>query len=164
MSDAERNALIADVGTLDPELAQAFLEAPQQAKILPSSLRQIHENALKTQHGEAPFAELAALEEGIKIADTAITAAREEIASEVGGLSKFDEAARPYEKLSSAAWLRDFNGEVRSFHVENNRGYWNAASQEEIDNGVYFESAEQWRMAQSGAIPQHMKEQGNGQF
>jgi hypothetical protein len=46
------------------------------------------------------------LEAGIKIADDVITAAREEIALEVGGVAKLDEAAKPFEKLSSAAWLK----------------------------------------------------------
>lgn len=112
LPDAERNALVADVSTLDPELAQAFLEAPQQAKILPSSLRQIHDHALRAQHGEGTFAELADLEAGIKIADTTIAAAREEIAFEVGGTAKVDEAAKPFEKMAGAPWLRKFGDEL----------------------------------------------------
>jgi hypothetical protein len=168
MSDIERNAYLAKAGdNLDPELQQAFLEAPEYSKVLPTDLEAIHMRALKQQHGET-ITELANLEAGIKIVDDVITAARDEVAQEVGGTAKLDAAAAPYEKMQSAAWLRKFNENgsdvVKSFHIVGNRGHWDTATEEEVEGGMYFKSADEWRMAQSGAIPQHMKEQGNGQF
>jgi hypothetical protein len=167
LSDDERNAYLAKAGdNLDPELQQAFLEAPEYSKILPTDLEAIRMRALKQQHGEEAITELADLEAGIKTADDTIAAAREEVALEVGGIAKFDEAAKPYEMLQSAPWLKKFttNGvdEVRAFTVRDGRGYWNPASAEELENGVYFRTAEEWRMAQSGIVPQHVKEQLNG--
>jgi hypothetical protein len=162
LPDAERNALTADVTTLDPELAQAFLEAPSYSKILPSSLQQIHDRALKAAHGEEAITELHDLEAGIKIADDVITAAREEVAQEVGGIAKLNAAAAPYEKMQSAAWLRKFGEEVRAFSIQNGRGYWNPATEGELENGMFFRTSEEWRMAQSGIVPQHLKENLNG--
>jgi hypothetical protein len=122
----------------------------------------------RSRHGEEALTELRDLETGIKIASDTIEAAREEVANEVGGIAKLNTAAAPYEKLQSAAWLKKFmtDGveEVRSFHVIGNRGHWNPASEDELENGMYFKSADEWRMAQSGIVPQHVKEQGNGQF
>jgi hypothetical protein len=163
MSDSERSQYLARAGdSLDSELAQAFLEAPEYAKVLPSDLEAIHERALKQQHGEAALTELAELESAIKIADDTITAAREEVAHEVGGTAKLDTAAAPFEKMQGAAWLRKFGEEVRSFHVSDNKGHWNVATEEELENGLFFSTAEEWRMAQSGVIPHSMKEKANG--
>jgi hypothetical protein len=169
MSDSERNAYLAKAGdNLDPELQQAILEVPEFSGLLRSDIERLHDSALKAQHGEEALTELRDLETGIKIASDTIEAAREEVANEVGGIAKLNTAAAPYEKLQSAAWLKKFmtDGveEVRSFHVIGNRGHWNPASEDELENGMYFKSADEWRMAQSGIVPQHVKEQGNGQF
>jgi hypothetical protein len=86
---------------------QGLLEVgPQFSKVLPSSLQQIHDHALKEQHGDEILRELADLEAGIKVAEGTITAAREEIAFDVGGTAKFDEAAKPYGRLSESVWLK----------------------------------------------------------
>jgi hypothetical protein len=141
---------------------------PEFSGLLRSDIERLHESALKAQHGEEALAELRDLETGIKIASDTIEAAREEVANEVGGIAKLNAASAPYEKLQSAAWLKKFmtDGveEVRSFHVTGNRGYWNPASEEELENGMYFKTADEWRMAQSGIVPHQMKEHGNGQF
>jgi hypothetical protein len=109
LPETERNQYLAKVGdNLDPELQQAFLEAPEHTKLLPTDLEAIHMRALKAQHGEEAFKELAELEAGIKIADDTITIAREEIAFEAGGIAKFDEAAKPFEKMSNAVYLKKF--------------------------------------------------------
>jgi hypothetical protein len=130
--------------------------------LLRSDIEQLHARALKAQHGEEAFAELGDLEAGIKIADDAVKAAREEIAFEVGGTAKLDEAAKPYEKLQSAAWLKKFGDEVRSFHVNGNRGHWIAATEDEIENGMYFRSADEWRLAQGGIAPLTMEKSNGG--
>jgi hypothetical protein len=142
MSDSERNAYLAKTGdNLDPELQQAFLEAPEYSKVLPTDLEAIHMRALKQQHGEVALAELADLESAIKIADDTITAAREEVAQECGGVAKLDEAAAPYEKLLGATWLKKFGDEVRSFHVHERtahmgaHGTWDKATEAEIESG-----------------------------
>jgi hypothetical protein len=161
MSDSERNQYLAKAGdNLDPELQQAFLEAPEHSKLLPSDLERVRERALRAQHGDEAFTELHDLEAGIAIAADVVAAARETIALDVGGVAALDTAAAPYEKMQDAAWLRKFGDEVRSFHVNGNRGYWNPASPEEIENGAFFSTADEWRAAQAGVIPANLKPNG----
>ena len=57
LPDKERNALTADVATLDGELARAFLELPEYSKILPSDLDRIRDLALTAQHGAEALAD-----------------------------------------------------------------------------------------------------------
>jgi hypothetical protein len=147
---------------LDPELAQAILEAPEFSGLLRSDVEQLHMRALKQQHGEEAFNELVDLEAAIKIADDVINAAREEVAFEVGGTAALDKAAAPFEKMQSAAWLRKFGEEVRAFRVEGNKGYWDPATEDQIENGLYFKSADEWRLAQGGIVPLSMTEKSNG--
>jgi hypothetical protein len=81
------------------ELRQGLLEVgPRFANVHESSLQRIHEHAIKQQHGTEVFQEIEAIEEGIKVAEAAIVAAREEIALDCGGLKALDEAAKPYEQ------------------------------------------------------------------
>jgi hypothetical protein len=165
MPDRERTQYLARMGdNLDPELQQAILEAPEHSGLLPSDIEAVHVRALKQQHGEEAFTELAQLEGAIKVADDVVKAAREEIAFEVGGNAKLDEAAAPYEKMAGAAWLKKVDNEVRAFNIRNGRGYWDPATAEEVENGMYFATADEWRVAQSGAIPQSMKGQNNGKL
>jgi hypothetical protein len=170
MSDSERNAYIAKAGdSLDPELRQAILEVPEFSGLLPSDIELLHKRALVEQHGEEALTGLADLEAGIKIADDVIAKAREEVAFEVGGTRKFDEAAKPYEKLLGAAWLRKFsaNGveEVRSFHVDGRTGRtgtWLPATPEELENGAFFKDGTEWQAAAQGVVLHSMKEHVNG--
>jgi hypothetical protein len=167
MSDSERNAYIAKAGdSLDLELRQAILEVPEFSGLLRSDIERLHESALKAQHGEEALAELRDLETGIKIADDTITKAREEVAFEVGGVAKLDAAAKPYEKLLGAAWLKKFNENgsevVKSFHVRGRYGTWDTATEAEIEGGMYFSSAEEWRAATQGIVLHSMKEHVNG--
>jgi hypothetical protein len=161
LPEAERNQYLAKVGdNLDPELQQAILEAPEHTKMLPTDIEAIHMRALTRQHGEKAFAELTALEEGIKIAADVVEAAREEIALEVGGRAKLDATAAPYEKMIGSEWLRkvEANGveEVRAFNIRNGRGYWEAANEEQLENGNFYASADEWRMANAGVVPPSM--------
>jgi hypothetical protein len=170
MSDSERNAYIAKAGdSLDPELRQAILEVPEFSGLLPSDIELLHKRALVEQHGEEALTGLADLEAGIKIADDVIAKVREEVAFEVGGTRKFDEAAKPYEKLLGAAWLRKFstNGveEVRSFHVDGRTGRtgtWLPATPEELENGAFFKDGTEWQAAAQGVVLHSMKEHVNG--
>jgi hypothetical protein len=109
---AERNALTADVAAIDPELQQAFLEVPSYAKVLPSVLDEIRERALKAQHGEDEIAEVQKIEDAVRIAEDTVVVARQEVAFDVGGLAKFNEAAAPYEKAATAPWLRKYRASV----------------------------------------------------
>src|SRR5262249_4568749 len=81
MSNEERNSYIAkNLGKLDPELVQAFFEAPEYSKILPSDLAQIRNRALRSQHGDDAIDELKQLDAGIALADRVVRMAREELA------------------------------------------------------------------------------------
>jgi hypothetical protein len=158
LPESTRNALTADVSTMDPELAAGLLEVGQQfANILPSSLQQLHEHALRQQHGDAVFAELENLSTGIKIAEDTIAAVREDVSLDVGGIAKLNEAAAPYERIAESVWLKKFaDGEVRAFSVRNGRGYWDVATAEQIERGRNYPNAEAWRAAQAsiGVTPE----------
>jgi hypothetical protein len=161
MSDAARNNYIAEHrDNLDPELAQAILELPEHAKLLPSDIEAIHEHVLKEQHGEQEFTELSNLESAIKVAGDTIAAAYEEISFDVGGAAKLREAAAPYEKMVGSAWLKKFNTgegeEVRAFNIRNGHGYWDPADADQIENGNFYASAQEWRMANEGVVPPSM--------
>ena len=108
LPDKERNALTADVATLDGELARAFLELPEYSKILPSDLDRIRDLALTAQHGAEALADQRELEVGVAIAERVVALARQEVAADAGGPQKFDAAAAPYEKAASAPWLRKY--------------------------------------------------------
>jgi hypothetical protein len=170
MSDSERARFIAQAGDkLDPELAQAFLEAPEYAKLLPSDLSAIREQALRREYGDEVFSEIENLEAGIKIASDTLAAARAEIADDVGGLEALNRAAEPFEKLSNAPWLKKFPGEdgaevIRTPHAKpGGRTFtWREATSEEIAAGIYFGSYDEYRAAQAGALPPSAKPNGGG--
>jgi hypothetical protein len=167
--DRERNALTADAAALDPELVQVFLEMPGYAKVLSSDLDQIRERALRAQHGDEAFAEVAELADGIKIADDIIVAARQEIGFDVGGLARLNEAAAPFEKAATAPWLKKFteNGVevVRRFKIVDNTvggGRWTPATPQELEDGVFFANAGEYERAQRGEFTFVPKENQNG--
>jgi len=164
LSGSERNALIAkglEGNSLDPELAQVFLEMPDYAKVLPSDLERVRDSALRAQHGDEAINEIAEAEEAIKITEIAIAAAAQEIASEVGGPAKLDAAAAPHVAQIGALWLRritnsDGSEQVQVFKkaavpYKNPRGdvggSWPLASPEEIENGRFFASHAEWQAA-----------------
>jgi hypothetical protein len=154
MSDSERNSYIAEnIDSLDPELVQGILEEPKFSGVLPSDFERLRDRALREQHGDRAIAELVDLEAGIAIADGAITAAREEIAQDVGGLAKFNAAAEPFEKTMGVLWLRktlgaDGTAAVKVFkQVSPKEGRWADATPEEIEAGRFFGSFDEWRAA-----------------
>jgi hypothetical protein len=167
MPDAERNSYLAkNIDNLDPELAQAFLEAPEYSKIMPSDLHQIRERALTAQHGAEAIAEIQELEAGIAIADDVVAVSREEIAQDVGGLAKFDAAAEPFERAASAPWLRKAlkdGAEVVQVFARFGQGKfdytWREATPQVIEQGMFFPTAAEWQQA-GGAFP--TMEQANG--
>ena len=66
---------------------------PRSGRILPSD--QGHHSARRRRPLGMGLGEKSLLEEGIKIAEDVITAARAEVAAEVGGLAVFEPAAKP---------------------------------------------------------------------
>jgi hypothetical protein len=82
MPPEERNRYLStNLEKMDPEMALAIREMPGEMTGIPGSLReQLIDLALQAQHGEA-IAELQHLERGIEVADRALNAAREEIAT-----------------------------------------------------------------------------------
>jgi hypothetical protein len=163
MSDSERNSYIAEtIDHLDPELVQGILEVPEFSGVLPSDLERLRDRALRGQHGDEAIAELHELETGIAIADDVVTKAREEIARDVGGEQVFAEASKPYVRAMNAPWLKKFyeNGaeHIRTFKVVKDSigqsGRWVDPTPEELEQGVYFSTAAEWRAAQaSDAVP-----------
>jgi hypothetical protein len=155
MPSNERNTFIAkNLGRLDPELVQAFLEAPEYSQLLPSDLAQIRERALREQHGDDAVDELEEFDRGIALADRAVRMAREELAIEAGvDLAKFNEAARPYEN-APAPWLRKCweNGKevvrVARFNADpRTGGTLSIPTEEELQTGKFYKDIHEYRKA-----------------
>ena len=155
MSNEERNSYIAkNLGKLDPELVQAFFEAPEYSKILPSDLAQIRDRALRAQHGDDAVDELEEVDRGIALADRAVRMAREELAVEAGvDLAKFNEVAKPYEN-APAPWLRKCweNGKevirVARFNTDpRTGGTLGVPTEEELQTGKFYKDIREFREA-----------------
>ena len=151
----ERHAIGANFEKLDPELALAITEMPAPLSgVLETDRQQLLDRALQARHGKE-LAELRTLEAAIPIVETVVEAGREEIAHEAGvfDLAKFDELAKPYVEKVNAPWLRKFteNGVevVKTFTPDpsGRSATFQPATEEQIEAGVYFASAEEWRRA-----------------
>jgi len=149
----ERNSYIAkNLGNLDPELMQAFLEMPEYSN-LPCDLDQIRNRALRARHGEA-LDQLEQLDEAISVADRAVRMAREEIAQDSGvDLAKFDAAAKPNEK-PAGPWLKKYqeNGAevvrvLRWSADPNTGGTMSIPTEEELQTGQFYKDIHEYREA-----------------
>jgi hypothetical protein len=161
-SRIEEGHLLADLGAnienLEPEMALAIREMPAALSgMLETDRARLVDHALKVHHGDA-VAELANLEAGIAIAEGAITACREEIARDVGGLPKFNAAAEPYEKALGVLWLRkefdaDKNEVAKVFRqLSAKEGRWKNAAPEDIEADGYFQTYNEWVNAGGNSI------------
>jgi hypothetical protein len=152
LPDSERNAYVAK-GNLDAELVQAFLEMPDYAKLLPSDLEQLRDSVLRADHGDDAVNELADLAIAVATADLALTAAREEVAQEVGGVQKLDEAAAPFEQALGVLWLKKDTGvdgteAVKVFkQTSPTSGIWANATPQEREAGQFFKDYNEWHAA-----------------
>ena len=150
----ERNAFVGQISKLDPEIALAIVEVrPELSGVLAADRDQLLDRALLAQHGPA-IQEVEELERGIELADRAISMAREELATEAGiDLTKFNEAAAPYEKAATAPWLRKrIEGGVEVIRCVKLRdagggGVEVLATPEEIEMGQYFANYDEYRQA-----------------
>src|SRR5262245_15965170 len=176
LPDAERNAVLADAASVDPDLAAAILQAPNYSKVLPSDLDRLRDHALKTQHGEKALGELGDLEAGIAIVEQVLPLARDAIAQDVGGETALAKAAEPYERAATAPWLRKIQrtepdpkyGHPFTQVVEEYVGVWRPgvgfkrATEDEIANGVYYENYAAYQAAQNGDLSRVPSEKQNG--
>jgi hypothetical protein len=158
LPEQERRAIGANFENLDAETALAITEMPAALSgMMESDHARLVDHALKAHHGDA-VAEIAEAEEAIKIAEGAITAAREEVASEVGGTAKLAEAAEPYEKPLGVLWLRkevgaDGTEAVKVFRqLSAKEGRWKNATPEDIETGGYFQTYNEWVTAGGNSI------------
>ena len=111
-----------------------------------------------TQHGDA-IDKVLELERGIGIAEHAVEGVRGEIARDIGVFDphQFNQLAAPHEKLATAPYLKKFTEEsVEVTRVMNwtssNGGVWREATPEEIAEGIYYQSFEDYRRAQGGDV------------
>jgi hypothetical protein len=154
LSATERNAFVGQISKLDPEIALAIVEVrPELSGVLAADRDQLLDRALLAQHGPA-IQEVEELERGIELAERAISMAREELATEAGiDLTKFNEAAAPYEKAATAPWLRKrIEGGVEVIRCVKLRdagggGVEVLATPEEIEMGQYFANYDEYRQA-----------------
>src|SRR5262245_51035289 len=168
LPDSERNAAMADVASLDPDVAAVILQAPAYSKIHASDLDRLRDHALRAQHGNEALAELHDLERGIAVAEGALVAVRDEIAADVGGEAALAKAAEPYERAATAPVLirQILDGQevirvVRppkggdkkpgeTFQERLDRKYGSLAkpTAEELATGIVYDGLEAWRDAQ----------------
>ena len=139
---------------------QAFFEAPEYSKILPSDLAQIRDRALRAQHGDDAVDELEEVDRGIALADRALRMAREELAVEAGvDLAKFNEAAKPHER-PAGPWLKRVkqNGveEVRVLRWNsdpNTGGTLQIPTPAELETGQFYMDIREYREAHALGDP-----------
>jgi hypothetical protein len=162
LPEKERRDIGANFEKLDPETALAITEMPARLSgMMETDHARLVEQALKATHGEE-IDRVNSLEEAVKVADIAVTAAREEIEQEVGGKAALDAAAREYEAQVNAPWLRKVaGGQVQTFHVNGRFATWRPATPEEEESGQFFKSADLWRAANGGG-PLEEKTNGAG--
>jgi hypothetical protein len=153
LSANERNAFVGQISKLDPEIALAIVEVgPELSGVLAADRDQLLDRALLAQHGPA-IQEVEELERSIELADRALSMAREELATEAGvDLTKFNEAAAPYEKAATAPWLRKhIEDGVEVIRVklreDGSGGVEVPATPDEIEMGQYFANYDEYRQA-----------------
>jgi hypothetical protein len=156
MSAEERNHFITEnIDLIDPIVAEAIVTAPSWLSGVSDSHRNLlTDKALTAQHG-AEMAELQELERGIVVAESTVETGRDEVRLETGVFDphQFDRLAAPIENKTAAHWLKKFtdNGvEVvrkMSWDATKSTGSWTVATPTEIENGVFYESADDYRKA-----------------
>jgi hypothetical protein len=176
LPENERRAISANIDSIDPELRLAITEMPSALSgVLQTDRQQLLDRALLAEHGEA-INELRELETAIAITEDVAQKAREEIAQDCGGGTRFYEAARPFEQRATAPWLKKFteNGEevVRAFRLGKERTgntldermaafpVFAVPTPEELETGVFYTDIHEWRRAQG--LPPATQEKGNG--
>jgi hypothetical protein len=105
LPEKERRDIGANFEKLDPEIVLAITEMPAPLSgMLETDHARLVEHALRAKHGEE-IDRVRDLEEAVKVADGAVTAAREEIEQEVGGKAVLDAAVadRSYGTAFSAS-------------------------------------------------------------
>ena len=159
LPDKERNRYVAQVDRLDPEMALAITESPAELSgVLSADRKLLIDRALQAQHGDA-IDKVLELERAVEIASHAVEAVRGEIARDIGVLDphQFNQLAAPHERLATAPYLKKFTEEgvevTRVMHwTSGNGGIWRKATPEEIAEGIYYPSFEDYRRAQGGEI------------
>jgi hypothetical protein len=164
LPDSERGALISggiESGNLDPDLRQAIFEMGDCAKVFASDVDRLRDQTLRAQYGDDAVDEIAELETAVATADMAITASREEIAQDVGGVQKLDDAAKPFEEHLGALWLKKQDDAVKVFKQTGaDRGAWIDALPNEVEAGRFFEDYNDWQAA--GGVWPLAQQKGNG--
>ena len=141
--------LTANIDKLGPTTAEAILTAEDWLSGVPASYRDLLEDrALQAQHGEA-ITEVQELELAIEFAESAVEVGRDEARLEAGipDPVEFNRLAAPIEAKQNAPWLRRrMNGEAEEVRVVDlDKGVEKVATQDEIDRGVFYDSADGYR-------------------
>lgn len=132
---------------LNPDIALAVLEVPQEMGIVsPTQREKLLDRHMREQAG-AEIDDIAELEEAIAKADAAVEQGRDliQIEASSGDRARFDEAARPYETPVAAPWLRKMGDEVRV--VDLAKKVSRTPSQAELDTGIYYADYESYAQA-----------------
>jgi hypothetical protein len=146
---------LAQLENRGPDLVGKFLlfaRIPLDAPHHFAAFVRLLDRALQAKHGDA-IGEIADLENAIAIADRAITAARETLGEDVGGIANFEEAAKPYEEQLGVLWLRKDVGvdgveTVKIFkQISPREGSWVEATLPEREAGQFFKDYNEWHAA-----------------
>jgi hypothetical protein len=142
---------------LDPEMALAIVSVPVELSgVLESDRKVLVDKALQAQHGDAIVKTLE-LERAVGVAEHAVEAVRAEIARDVGvpDPHQWNQLAAPHEKRAVAPYLKKCqeNGQevIRVLKWNGNGGTWGQATQQDIAEGVYCGSFQEWQQARKEA-------------
>jgi hypothetical protein len=160
LPDQKRRDYIAgNLEHLSPEMALAIIEAPAELSgVLGADRQVLVDTALRAQHGDA-ITVVVELERAIKIASHAVETVRTEIARDVGVKDphEWNRKAAPHEKRATAPYLKKFveNGAevVRVMKWNGNGGTWGAPTPEQLTDGVYYGSFQEYQNAHRGEQP-----------
>jgi hypothetical protein len=151
--EKRRNFIARNLDHLEPEVALAIVSAPAELSgALEADRKVLVDRALQAQHGAA-INEVLELERGIEIAEHAVSAVRAEIARDVGvpDPHQWNQLAAPFEKQAAAPYLKKFNENgaevIRVMKWNGNGGTWAKATPEQIAEGVYYASFQDYQAA-----------------
>jgi hypothetical protein len=137
----------------DSILVAAILEAPPALSgVSRERYDQFRQRALDARHGPE-MAEIADLDAGIAAMEAVTEAARDEVRTEIGGLTAadFDTLAQPIESRITAPWLRKFKEsdgkEVVRVIVPGKNHSPQIATPEQLETGIFFKDFDEYAAA-----------------
>lgn len=143
LSDRERSRyMLENREKMNPEEAAALMEVPaNRTGISEIDHKDLIDRAMRAAHGDL-IDDVAALEAGVSLAETANAAARDQLAKDGGvTVAAFNELAAPHEAKAATPWLTKATGNdgvERTFVMDLERKNWVKATPEQIEAGEFY--------------------------